>query len=81
MTSLGTAGSLRGHSLSLQTIFDGYTLANTDTSVCAYGVGSLLFRCQPDTSACFSELSTPVRSVSLSIYTCAILITTFLPPT
>ena len=46
------------HSLRPQTIFDGYTLAITDTSGCAYGVDPLPFRCQPETSACYSEPST-----------------------
>ena len=67
-------------SLRLQTIFDGYTLANTDTSVCAYGVASLPFRCQPETSTCFSEPSMPVCfapfSISHGLHTQA----AFLPP-
>lgn len=46
-------GWLAPFRLWLQTIFDCYTLANTDTSVCDYGVATLPFRCQPDTSACF----------------------------
>lgn len=48
-------GWLAPFRLRLQTIFDGYTLANTDTSVCDYGVATHPFRCQPDTSACFSD--------------------------
>ena len=46
-------------------LFDGYTLAIPDTSGYASSVGSLPFRCQPDTSACFSGSSmTVVRTPS-----------------
>lgn len=62
------------------TLFDGYTLANTDTSGCAYGVASLPFRCQPDASACYSEPSMPVCFVSSSNRTDAILTAKFHPP-
>ena len=68
------------HSLRPQTIFDGYTLAITDTSGCAYGVGPLPFRCQPETSACYSEPSMPVCFVPSSNRTDAILSAPFLPP-
>ena len=40
-----------------QTLFDGYTLAWLATSGCAYGGDPLPFRCQPETSACYSESS------------------------
>lgn len=62
------------------TLFDGCTLANTDTSGCAYGVGSLPFRCQPDDSACYSEPSMPVCFVPSSNRADAILSAAFLPP-
>ena len=68
------------HSLRPQTIFDGYTLAITDTSGCAYGVGPLPFRCQPETSACYSEPSMPCCRAPSSIRTCAILTAALLPP-
>lgn len=68
------------HSLRPQTIFDGYTLAITDTSGCAYGVGPLPFRCQPETSACYSEPSMTCCRASSSIHTCAILTAALLPP-
>lgn len=55
------------HSLRPQTIFDGYTLAITDTSGCAYGVDPLPFRCQPETSACYSEPSMPCCRAPSSI--------------
>lgn len=48
-----------GHSvlrLWLQTISDGCTLANADTSGHAYGVATLPLRCHPETSACFFRL-------------------------
>lgn len=68
------------HSLRPQTIFDGYTLAITDTSGCAYGVGPLPFRFQPDASACYSEPSMPVCFVPSSNRTDDILSAPFLPP-
>ena len=67
-------------SLRPQTIFDGYTLAITDTSGCAYGVGPLPFRCQPETSACYSEPSMPCCRAPSSTHTCAILTAALLPP-
>ncbi len=67
-------------SLRPQTIFDGYTLAITDTSGCAYGVGPLPFRCQPETSACFSEPSMPCCRAPSSTHTSAILTAALLPP-
>ena len=63
----------------LQTIFDGYTLAIPDTSGYAYGVGPLPFRCQPETSACFSGSSMPCRC-SPSSSRREPSISTFLPP-
>lgn len=68
------------HSLRPQTIFDCYTLAITDTSGYAYGVGPLPFRCQPETSACFSEPSMTCCRAPSSICTCAILTAALLPP-
>lgn len=74
--SSGSAASLR---LRSQTLFDGYTLAITDTSGCAYGVGPLPLRCQPETYACFSGSSMSGRC-SPSYGRSEPSVSTFLPP-